>query len=145
MQDSQWFLLQSKEVRGAYLQDMHIFNGHPEMLMRLEADRRNCQRRFVRPKGQASCLQAYQYQPIYPYHCLEGVSFINCSGIIEKSNSSEYKLMLSGHISIQIIIHIPGIIQDFELEGILKSHQNIGQQLFQYPAGYGHSVVRLST
>ncbi len=46
------------------------------------------------------CLHAYQYQPIplfggcfvyQPYECLQ-----------------PYQLMLSGHLSIQIIIHIPG-------------------------------------
>ncbi len=39
----------SEFLRGVYLQDMQIFNGHPEMLIFVDetgADRRNCLRRF---------------------------------------------------------------------------------------------------
>ncbi len=91
---------------------------------------------IIRPKGQAFCLHAYQYQPIplfggcfvyQPYECLQ-----------------PYELMLSGHLSIQIIIHIPGCHTGFWFWKVTKTFKK-GQQLFQYPAGYGHSVLRLST
>ena len=67
----------SKEVRGAYLQDMHIFNGHPEMLMRQELTEEIARGDLVtiimRPiRGKAS---VFKLNNISQYHCLEGVFY----------------------------------------------------------------------
>ena len=63
-------------MRGAYLQDMQIFNGHPEMLMRQQLTEEIARGDLVtiiirhNYKGQGSLSII-----ISQYHCLEGVIY----------------------------------------------------------------------